>query len=55
MLGKMEYCGQYGRIVKIAVNTSNAYNSGGSKGPSYAAYITYSNDIEASVAILVNL
>lgn len=53
ILEKPEYFGQYGNIVKIAVNKVHVYNSGTATGPSYSAYITYSNEIEASTAILV--
>jgi hypothetical protein len=52
ILTKSEYFGQYGKITKIVVNKGNAYNPDGPNGPSFSAYITFSNDIEASTAIL---
>ena len=54
ILQRWEYFGQYGNVLKIAINKSNAYNPGAPNGPSYSAYITYSNEIEASTAILVD-
>ncbi|KAM3132977.1 hypothetical protein pb186bvf_014973 [Paramecium bursaria] len=48
LLRKQEYFGQYGTIQKLIVIQSNTFNP-----PSHAAYITYKNEIEASVAILV--
>lgn len=51
-LKKFEYFGQYGTVTKVVVNKQNAYNPGGPNGPSYSAYLTFSNDIEASIAIL---
>jgi CCR4-NOT transcription complex subunit 4 len=53
VLEKSEYFGQYGKITKTVVNKGNAYNPGGPNGPSYSAYLTFENDIEASIAILV--
>lgn len=52
-LEKFEYFGQYGKITKTIVNKSNVYNAHGPGGPSYSAYVTFSNDVEASTAILV--
>lgn len=52
LLGKYEYFGQYGTILKIVVNKTKAYNPSGPNGPSYSAYISYSKEQEASVAIL---
>jgi len=52
ILDKFEYFKQYGKIQKIIVNKNNVYNSTAINGPSYSAYITFSNDFEASVAIL---
>ncbi len=53
ILERFEYFGQYGKVTKIIVNKSNVYNAHGPGGPSYSAYISFSNDIEASIAILV--
>ena len=52
MLGKFEYFGQYGTILKIVVNKTKAYNPNGPNGPSYSAYISYVTEQEASIAIL---
>ncbi|CAK66490.1 unnamed protein product (macronuclear) [Paramecium tetraurelia] len=49
-LKKPEYFGQYGQIQKLIVIQSNTFNP-----PSHAAYITYRNEQEASLAILVNI
>lgn len=49
---KPEYFGQYGNILKIVVNTVNAYKSNETKVLSHSAYITYSKSSEASLAIL---
>jgi len=51
-LGKFEYFGQYGTILKIVVNKTKAYNPNGPNGPSYSAYISYNTSQEASIAIL---
>ncbi|CAD8114281.1 unnamed protein product [Paramecium sonneborni] len=48
LLKKPEYFGQYGQIQKLIVIQSNTFNP-----PSHAAYITYRNEQEASLAILV--
>lgn len=53
MLYKPEYFGQYGKIMKIVVNRDKPFNPRGPSGPTYSAYITYSNDQEASLAIFV--
>mmetsp|Transcript_2155 Transcript_2155/g.1945 ORF Transcript_2155/g.1945 Transcript_2155/m.1945 type:complete len:180 (+) Transcript_2155:504-1043(+) len=53
-LERIDYFGQYGKILKTVVNKGNAYNAGGANGPSYSAYITYSTDIETAVAILAS-
>jgi len=55
ILEKFEYFGQYGKVTKVIVNKSNVYNAHGPGGPSYSAYISFSNDIEASIAILVEI
>ncbi|CAD8196430.1 unnamed protein product [Paramecium pentaurelia] len=49
-LKKLEYFGQYGQIQKLIVIQSNTFNP-----PSHAAYITYRNEQEASLAILVKI
>ena len=49
---KYEYLGQYGKILKIIINKKNAYNQGNKYGPSFGAYITFSDPSEASIAIL---
>lgn len=50
---KEEYFGQYGKILKVVVNKDKPFNPRGSNGPTYSAYVTYSNEKEASLAILV--
>lgn len=52
MLIQEEYLGQYGKIIKIVVNNNKVYTPNGPSGPQYSAYITFSNDMEASLAIL---
>ena len=49
----LNYFGQYGKIEKIVLNTNNVYN-GGRGGPSYSAYMTFSNPRESANAILVS-
>ena len=39
--------------MKVVVNKHNAYNPNGPIGPSYSAYITFDNEFDATVAILV--
>ncbi|CAA9991146.1 CCR4-NOT transcription complex subunit 4, putative [Plasmodium knowlesi strain H] len=50
ILKKNEYFGKYGQILNIIVNKSQAYNPH-YNGPSFSAYITYSNEKEAINAI----
>ncbi|GAW83728.1 hypothetical protein, conserved [Plasmodium gonderi] len=50
LLKKNEYFGKYGQILNIIVNKSQAYNPH-YNGPSFSAYITYSNEKEAINAI----
>jgi CCR4-NOT transcription complex subunit 4 len=52
VLKKEEFLGQYGKILKIVVNKNKVYTPNGPTGPQYSAYITFSNDMEASLAIL---
>ncbi|KAJ1635498.1 hypothetical protein T492DRAFT_626031 [Pavlovales sp. CCMP2436] len=51
-LRRPEFFGQYGRIIKIAVNTAQTYNAPSSYGQSLSCYITYGNKDEALNAIL---
>jgi hypothetical protein len=51
-LKSFEYFGQYGKIVKFAINRKKQYNSDNPLGPSYTCYITYSTEAESSLAIL---
>lgn len=53
ILRKDEYFGQYGKILKTVVNRDKPFNPPGQTGPTYSAYITFSDDREASLAILV--
>ena len=48
---KKEYLGQYGSIQKIIINKSG-YLKNESDYPTYSSYITYSSEIEASLALL---
>lgn len=48
---KDEYFGQYGAITKIVVNKDKPFHPKSPHGPTYSAYITYSSDKEASLAI----
>ena len=51
-LSNFEYFGQYGKILKLVVNKNKVYNANGPNGPSYSAYVTFSNSKESSIAIL---
>ena len=48
---RKEYLGQYGSIQKIIIN-KNGYLKNESDYPTYSSYITYSSEIEASLALL---
>lgn len=50
-LGSLDLFGQYGKIDKIVINTSNVYHSGRS-GPSYSGYITFASPRDSALAIL---
>lgn len=52
MISKKEFFGQYGKLLKIVINTSKEYDPDGKNGPSYSAFITYSSEQEAALAIL---
>jgi len=52
VLRKEEYLGQYGKILKIIINKNNFYTPKSNKS-SFSAFVTFSNAIEASVAVLV--
>jgi len=52
MLRRPEFFGQYGRIIKIAVNTAQTYSGSSTYGQSLSCYITYSSRDEALNAIL---
>jgi hypothetical protein len=47
-----EYFGQYGKITKLIVNKTKAYNASSPNGPSYSAYVSYQYSNEAALAIL---
>lgn len=51
-MDEFQYFGQFGKINKLVVNRNKLYNTNGPNGPSYSAHITYSNEKEASIAIL---
>lgn len=44
--------GQYGKILKLVVNRTKAYNPNSYNGPSYSAYVSYSSSKEAALAVL---
>ena len=46
-----EYFSRYGTVTKLIVNPSQPYK----KGHSYQAYVTYTNQLDASLAIVVPL
>ena len=48
-----KYYGQYGKIEKIVVNKERPFSRKRYGASTFSAYITYSDDIEASLAILV--
>jgi len=50
-LRSLDYFGQYGKIDKIVINTNNVYN-GSRGGPSYSAYMTFSDPRDSAIAIL---
>lgn len=50
LLSKVEYFGQYGRIMSLTINKEQTFNS--DQGQSYSAYITYNQPYEAAIAIL---
>ena len=50
-LKSLDFFGQYGKIEKIVINTNNIYN-GSRGGPSYSAYMTFSNPRDSAIAIL---
>jgi CCR4-NOT transcription complex subunit 4 len=53
ILVRREYLGQYGKITKVLVNSDKVYNpTNSNQGPSYSAYINYSQEQEAALAIL---
>ena len=50
-LKKFEYFGQYGKIQNVTINKENAFVSD-NQVLCYSAYVTYSTQREASIAIL---
>jgi len=53
ILSSRQYFGQYGKITKLLVNLNKAYNANNSPSElSYSAYINYSSNYEAALAIL---
>jgi len=54
MLKQPEYFGQYGRIIKLVLNTNYVHRPNSTSGPCYSAYITYTTPREASIVILVD-
>lgn len=52
VLRHIDYLGQYGIIRKIVVNKDKPFNRNSNEGPSYSAYVTFSTENEAALAIL---
>lgn len=53
ILSSRQYFGQYGKITKLLVNLNKTYNANNSPSElSYSAYINYSSNYEAALAIL---
>lgn len=52
ILRRHEYFGQYGKILRIQVNTSHLHSTSNNGPPSLSCYISYSNREEAEQAIL---
>ena len=50
-LMKNDYFGQFGRISKVVVYKNGTYNRTHNYSPSLSAYLTYSDEKEASLAI----
>ena len=50
LLSSYEYLGQYGKIKKLVVNKMKSQR----QSSTYSAYVTFSNEKEASLAIFVN-
>eukprot|EP00793_Prasinoderma_coloniale_P003845 PRCOL_00003222-RA len=48
-LRRPEYFGQFGRIVKVATNRANTFNTG--TGPTASAYVTYARAEDAQLCI----
>ena len=48
-LRRHEYFGQFGRIVKVATNRANTFNTG--TGPTASAYVTYAHNDDAQQCI----
>jgi CCR4-NOT transcription complex subunit 4 len=49
---RKEFFGQYGKIKRLVVNNSKAYNPEGMNGPSFSAYVSFSTNQECSLALL---
>jgi CCR4-NOT transcription complex subunit 4 len=50
-LRSLDFFGQYGQIDKVVINTKNLYN-GSKGGPSYSAYLTFTNTRDGAITIL---
>ena len=52
ILSKKEYLGQYGEVSRVIVNSKKPYQK--ENGPlTYSAYVTFSNEKEASICVVV--
>ena len=49
---KKEFFSQYGKIKRLVVNNTKAYNPDGVNGPSFSAYVSYTTSQESSLALL---
>ncbi len=47
-----EFLGQYGEILKIVININKPFKRGIYEEPTYSAYITFQNELDANLAIL---
>lgn len=51
-LKRFEYFGQYGKILQVSLNNKDKAFQSENQGMCYSAYITYSSEREAAIAIL---
>jgi RNA recognition motif-containing protein len=51
-LTRQEYLGQYGKVAKVIVNKKTPFKKDNGS-PTYSAYVTFSNEKEASICVVV--